>query len=812
MGLRKELANFIKEVKFEINDSLRIAKEAFHKLRKSMTRPTQVDNEETSSNDSNFDNKANADTQPSSTVNEVFEPNIITEDEIINNTPVSDRLWRTWKLYCIHNLKEAWRILRPFIIWYVKLYLKISLKIVRFLLWPFRKVFPYKLQSLFYYDFEQLFLNRTYWKEVMQALFPRVETEEFPYMLWLFLLCMISPASAWLAMACYRWAFDNLKLRDAKVDPVLNGQPRLLYVAMIFGAMVPLYIGLATGAIAFFLLPVILIWGIANIASEYGFGIFHTAYQYFIFFLHLIPNLIHNMHIHMPKFMSVIFAILVPIVLFIVVPILLIAFLITWVSTAFALFKASWFFFEGWRHRIYKYHFDVAKHGTARFATEEDLKDSLQSDEEAKGIYIGNGQYYDKRGHILTVAGTRGGKGVNLIIPNLTKVGRFEGSFLIVDPKGENAAVTARIQAEKLGRKVIILNPWDLLVNECPHLKGSSYNPLDLLTNKDDDNFVDDASIIAEMIIPISKAETNKDTFWDDRARSLVAGFIMHIADKAPKDKKNLTYLYEVTRLAEDELDEFLIQMAGSTILAVRAVASEIIVMRNNEKMYSAIMASVFSNTDFIKSPPLQRALLSTEFKMSDLMDGNTAVYVIIPADKLTTHKQWLRLIVTTALRTVIRNPNKDVCFLLDEYYALDYISEVDTALGTYAGYGVHIWAILQNLNQLADMHGKHWEGFMSSCSIRHFFNISDNFSTGYISQMFGQTTHALHSRLGFLDGAEGRLLINPDELRIASGKEIFTVIDQNYPARFAKRSYLDMPELIEGEDYDANPYHKKRG
>jgi len=42
--------------------------------------------------------------------------------------------------------------------------------------------------------------------------------------------------------------------------------------------------------------------------------------------------------------------------------------------------------------------------------------------------------------HMLTIAGNRAGKGVSLIIPNLLI---YEGSALVIDPKGENARITA---------------------------------------------------------------------------------------------------------------------------------------------------------------------------------------------------------------------------------------------------------------------------------------------------------------------------------------------------------------------------------
>ena len=66
--------------------------------------------------------------------------------------------------------------------------------------------------------------------------------------------------------------------------------------------------------------------------------------------------------------------------------------------------------------------------------------------------------HYTGDRHLLTVAPTRAGKGVAAIIPNLLT---YPGSALVIDPKGENAMVTAlrrgpghaerQIEAERAG-------------------------------------------------------------------------------------------------------------------------------------------------------------------------------------------------------------------------------------------------------------------------------------------------------------------------------------------------------------------------
>ncbi len=53
--------------------------------------------------------------------------------------------------------------------------------------------------------------------------------------------------------------------------------------------------------------------------------------------------------------------------------------------------------------------------------------------------------------HTLIVARTRAGKGTRVIVPTLL---RYGGSMLVIDPKGENAAITARTRRSQLGQTV----------------------------------------------------------------------------------------------------------------------------------------------------------------------------------------------------------------------------------------------------------------------------------------------------------------------------------------------------------------------
>ncbi|WP_225976322.1 type IV secretory system conjugative DNA transfer family protein [Mucilaginibacter ginsenosidivorax] len=466
------------------------------------------------------------------------------------------------------------------------------------------------------------------------------------------------------------------------------------------------------------------------------------------------------------------------------------------VNSVTSIFVLSVFMF--WQSRISSTMIESKKFGSARFAREHELT-TLQNQ---SGFYIGQGHKFHYKGHILTVAGTRGGKGTNLIIPNLLGAGGLETSWIVIDPKGENAAITARYQRE-IGQNVIILNPWDLLAANVG--TAQSYNPLDMLAIESL-HLVDDIQVIAEMIVPVSHDE--KNSFWTDSARTIVSGLLLHIVTSQPKELHTLTTLWEWVRYQADDWDKIIQDMAVNDHAlhkgTIKNAGLEILKLQSaGEDTFGGIISSVLQATDFLKSPALQQSL-KTGFDPKILVDGKTTVYVIIPADKLKSHYRWLRLVVTSMMRAVIRKPDKRVTFLLDEFAALGYLPEIETALSTYAGYNVTVWPILQSLIQLHNLYKNNWETFIANCTVRQYFTINDNFSAEYISKAIGETSNLIVSKDAD-PKANARRLVTPDELRRESGKKIFMFISDLPPTYVDKLPYYLLVDL-KGKA-DRNPY-----
>ena len=482
-----------------------------------------------------------------------------------------------------------------------------------------------------------------------------------------------------------------------------------------------------------------------------------------------------------------------------------------WYYIGFNLFFGLFVFllFRRWRIGMNNALVEGNKFGSARFARPDELAPYLPM----KGFYIGGGYSFQDKGHILTVAGTRGGKGTNLIIPNLLGVSDYQGSWVVIDPKGENAAITARYQRER-GQNVVILNPWGLLADSLG--QAHSYNPLDILADHTSINLVDDAQMIAEMIVPIDRNDHNK--FFTDNARAIVAGLLLHMVTFEDKQaEKTLKTLWEWVRLPENDWIELIADMSVNDHKqfgdVVKQAANEIgKLMKAGDKTWGNIISTVLQCTDFIKSPALQKSMESG-FDPKTLSDGKTTVYVIIPADKLQSHARWLRLVVTTTMRAVVRKPNKRVAFLLDEFAALGYLPEIETALSTYAGFEITVWTILQSLIQLKAHYKDNWETFVGNSAVRQFFSVNDNFTAEYASKAIGETSHVVSERNRFGLGkseSNKRPLVTPDELRRVSGKNIFAFITDNAVTYYPKLPYYQMQRLSDNGKvrFDKNPYH----
>ena len=341
--------------------------------------------------------------------------------------------------------------------------------------------------------------------------------------------------------------------------------------------------------------------------------------------------------------------------------------------------------------------------------------------------------------HMMTIAGSRAGKGVSAIIPNLIE---YPGSVLVIDPKGENARRTAGRRGKgspnvkkSLGQKVYVLDPFGV-----SGYATDSFNPLSMI-DAEADTAVDDAALVAEALVI---QEEGPGRHFSAAARNFLRGLILQVCSDEPPDTRSLLRVRQLLTLDEEQFKLLLTAMQSNPSCAgvIRRAANSMSAKSASER--SGVISTAIEQTDFLDSPPLGRCLVRSDFSLADLKRRGTTVYLCLPAGRMATHSRWLRIIINLAVEAMEREPAKPpypVLFVMDEFAVLDHLSSIEKAAGQIAGFDVKLWPILQDLSQLKSIYKDRWETFMGNAGLLQFFGNNDLTTLEYIAKRLGKST-----------------------------------------------------------------------
>lgn len=373
---------------------------------------------------------------------------------------------------------------------------------------------------------------------------------------------------------------------------------------------------------------------------------------------------------------------------------------------------------------------------------------------ERQGSFTG---WRDDR-HLCTVAGSRAGKGVSLIIPNLLV---YEGSAVVIDPKGENAARTAgrrgtgsRGGGAGLGQDVHVLDPFSESGLPC-----SSFNVLAAI-DPTSPEAVDEIGLFADaLIVHPDKA----DRHWTESAQSLLRSLIlMVVTDSRFADRRNLVTVRKLLILADpaikklqqsqpDDADELTAEQALVRLLLDQesslygyictGMGEQLLAMGDKER--GSVLSTARTQTHWLDSPMMKKVLERNDFELGDLKRKRMTIYLCLPSSRMAAHARWLRLMILLALSSMERTKvdvDVPVLFVLDEFNVLGHLESVELAAGLMAGFGVKLWPIVQNVAQLKRHYPDSWETFFANAGIITAFGISDTETLKVLSELLGRT------------------------------------------------------------------------
>ena len=367
-----------------------------------------------------------------------------------------------------------------------------------------------------------------------------------------------------------------------------------------------------------------------------------------------------------------------------------------------------------------------------------------------RGRYGGRVMFDGKRApHLLVIGPNGSGKGTRLLIPALLEIS--DRSILVIDPKGELAAVTA--EWRRTVSDVVVLNPFGLHTRQYPDLASAGFNPLASL-DETAPTFYDDAKGLAEALITV---EGDPQRHFPESARGLITGAIMWERrlnganaslkrvrmmltererwEQKGKERVLMAGLRRTAELMTDAAQRFPDQGGWQ----IASLASRFVEEFSNETR--GIQSTLDTQTGWILSDPLAGDLERNGIDFRSLKKKPSTVYVILPGERLREHSTWLRLVIAWALRGLYSPGGVSVLFIMDEFAQLGRLGPIEDALGQGRGYGIALLPVLQDINQLRDLYQARAETFAGMSGAVFGFPPNDMNTAKWMSERSGEET-----------------------------------------------------------------------
>ena len=408
---------------------------------------------------------------------------------------------------------------------------------------------------------------------------------------------------------------------------------------------------------------------------------------------------------------------------------------------------------------------------------------------------------YDGERHLILFGPNGSGKGTALEIPNLLRLGRRDAggplSVVSLDSKGENAAVTMRWRSSV--SEIALLNPFNLL-----GLGDAGFNPLAGVKS------YEDAAAIGDALQPMD----GNDPFFPSASRDLLTGLCLFEVREAAREGRAPS-LENVRGMLTGDLASFAERMVATGDFQLASLGARFI---DDNRTNQSIIATAATATRWLLSEPIRASLGKNGIDWSRLKGPRPlTVYVILDADKLETFSVWLRLVVVSALNALYRQGGGGLrtLFLLSEFAQLGRLEAIRSALGQGRGYGVQLWPVLQDINQLRAIYQRDAANtFLGMSGATFAFTPNDPETAEWMSKRSGDITEpGLSASDDPLQGA--RTSWRGERRRVFPSDALFDIPPFHGLVWFAGQSravpvcalpYWEMPELA--GRYDPNPYH----
>jgi len=402
---------------------------------------------------------------------------------------------------------------------------------------------------------------------------------------------------------------------------------------------------------------------------------------------------------------------------------------------------------------------------------------------------------YDGEGSLLTVGDDRGSNVRGLVIPNLLS---WPGSIVVIDPRGSSAVVTADRRGTGgggvksfLGQSVHILDPFGVVEG----VKTAGWNPLSAI-DTNGEWAREDIGLIADALVP---PERGIDAYWSATAKTVLSGVIAHVLSVDPG--ASLVDVRKALMIDGKELDGLFEAMRTSGVAGGLAAAAGSVMTMAGKMERESHLTTLGRSTAWVDDPGMTATLRRGDFRMTELRERPTSVYVVLSPERLAMQQRFLRLVVNSVIMAAERGGRSNVptLLLLDEFEWLGELGTLAGAHGALAPYRLKLWAMVQGIGRLCAAYPKDWQRIVSNSGVVQIVGVDDRRHLNDIEVALGMAAGSLDDLVKDVPGGiagDGSLQI---VLRPGEAPALLRASYYDRDPDFSEEMYASLPQDAPG-------------
>ncbi|WP_455465788.1 Ti-type conjugative transfer system protein TraG [Bartonella sp. B39] len=339
--------------------------------------------------------------------------------------------------------------------------------------------------------------------------------------------------------------------------------------------------------------------------------------------------------------------------------------------------------------------------------------------------------------HMIFFAGSGGYKTTSTVVPTCLT---YTGSIVCLDPSTEVAPMVKFARKRMGNRNVIVLDPNSILTK--------NFNVIDWLLDDSVPRTQREANIVgfSKLLITDKKSENSSAEYFSTQAHNLLTALLAHVvfSDEYEDSERNLKTLRGILSQSETAVVNQLRMIQETTpspfIREMVGIFTEMA-----EQTFSGVYTTASKDTQWLSLSNYADLVCGDDFASSDITNGNTDVFLNLPASILNSYPAIGRVIIGAFLNAMITadgNYKKRVLFVLDEVDLLGYMNILEEARDRGRKYGTSLMLFYQSSGQLVNHFGESGaRSWFESCSFVSYAAIKDLQTAKDISERCGQMT-----------------------------------------------------------------------